>query len=156
MLIAPKKSQYALRAIFELAKRADHGLTKTGTISSAQSIPRRFLETILGHLKNKGLVTSKRGFYGGYALARPPGQITVGQVLGFLDDAKEPVECLVCISRSRCPFKGHCAFFPFWDRVNQAIRIICNQTTMQDLIDNEATAIQQCQRHRQSDQHHRP
>lgn len=156
MLMAPKKSQYALRAIFELAKRADQGLVKTGAISAAQAIPRRFLETILCDLKNKGLVTSKRGFFGGYALAYPPGQITVGQVLGMLGTTREPVECLLCISRNRCPFKGNCAFFPFWDRVNQAIRQICDQTTIQDLIDSEAKAMQQGQDQRQYGQHNRP
>jgi len=156
MLVAPKKSQYALRAVFELAKRADQGLVKTSAISAAQAIPLRFLETILSHLKNKGLVTSKRGFYGGYALARPPAQITVGQVLEFLDLARAPVECLVCISRSRCPFKGNCAFFPFWDQVSQAVRQICDHTTMQDLIDNEARLMPPGQDHRQSGQPNRP
>ena len=70
MLIPHKRGQYALRAIYELAKRMGEGPIKISDIASAQGIPRRFLEVILNQLKGSGIVKSKRGFYGGYALGQ--------------------------------------------------------------------------------------
>ena len=54
MLVPPKKNQYALRAIFELAKHMDQGPVKISDIAAAQSIPLRFLEVILNQLKASG------------------------------------------------------------------------------------------------------
>ena len=70
MPITPKKNQYALRAIFELAKHRGQGPKKISEIAEIQAIPLRFLEVILSQLKGSGLVESKRGFYGGYFLIR--------------------------------------------------------------------------------------
>ena len=66
-MLITQKHKYALRAIFELAKHRN-GHTKLADIADAQAIPLRFLEVIMAQLKRKGLVVSKRGFYGGYAL----------------------------------------------------------------------------------------
>ena len=54
MAITPKKNQYALRAIFELAKHMGKGPKKISEIAKAQAIPMRFLEVILGQLKGSG------------------------------------------------------------------------------------------------------
>jgi len=75
-----KKNQYALRAIFELAKYNGQGPQKISDIAQAQAIPVKFLEVILNQLKASGLVDSKRGFYGGYFLLRQPDAITVGSI----------------------------------------------------------------------------
>ena len=137
MPVAPKKTQYALRAIYELAKQRGKGPTKISAIAEAQAIPLRFLEVILSQLKGSGLVESKRGFYGGYALARSPENITVGDILRFMQGASSPIDCLACVSKSHCPFDGKCAFLAMWNKVNEAIFEIYDQTTIQDLLDKE-------------------
>ena len=71
MLITQKK-QYALRAIYELAKHKDRGPLKTAEIAEAQAIPLRFLEIILNRLKHADLVLAKRGYHGGFELQTPP------------------------------------------------------------------------------------
>jgi Rrf2 family protein len=137
MAITPKKNQYALRAIFELAKHQGKGPTKISEIAEVQAIPLRFLEVILSQLKGSGLVDSKRGFYGGYYLTRSPDKISVGDVLRFMDKHLSAENCVACISKSNCPFSGKCAFASMWNRVNDAIFEIYDSTTILDLLDNE-------------------
>lgn len=137
MLVPPKKNQYALRAIFELAKRTNQGPVKISDIATAQSIPRRFLEVILNQLKASGLVDSKRGFYGGYFLIRPPEEISVADVLLFLNRGFSGIDCIACVSKSSCPFDGQCAFSSMWIEVKDAALGIYSQTSFRDLIDRE-------------------
>ena len=77
MLIS-QKDRYALRALFELAKRHGGRPIKVAEIAAAQAVPARFLEVILTELKQAGFVTSRRGRYGGYLLAREPADLTIG------------------------------------------------------------------------------
>lgn len=140
MLVPPKKNQYALRAIFELAKHMDQGPVKISDIATAQSIPLRFLEVILNQLKASGIVDSKRGFYGGYFLVKPPNQVSVGDVLRFLSRDLSPRDCIACVSKISCPFDGRCAFSSMWIRVKEAAFSIYDETSFQDLIDQEQDA----------------
>jgi Rrf2 family transcriptional regulator, cysteine metabolism repressor len=134
MLTPHKKGQYALRAIYELARRKDEGPTKISTIAAAQGIPRRFLEVILNQLKGSGLVESKRGFYGGYFLSKPPDKITVGDVLRYLQKDQYRAGCLACVSKNACPFLERCAFTTLWQKVKTAAFEIYDATSMQDLL----------------------
>jgi Rrf2 family protein len=140
MLVPPKKNQYALRAIFELAKHMDQGPVKISDIATAQSIPLRFLEVILNQLKASGIVDSKRGFYGGYFLVKPPNQVSVGDVLRFLSRDLSSSDCIACVSKTSCPFDGRCAFSSMWIRVKKAAFNIYDETSFQDLIDREQDA----------------
>ena len=136
-MLVTQKNQYALRAIFELARRKGGGPTKTSEIARAQAIPVRFLEVILNQLKRSGIVESKRGYYGGYSLVRPPEDISVGDVFRFMQGAADSLHCMACETRSDCPFHGKCAFIPLWNRVQKAIFDVYDGTTLQDLLDNE-------------------
>ncbi|RPJ72127.1 MAG: Rrf2 family transcriptional regulator [Desulfobacteraceae bacterium] len=136
--MTPKKNQYALRAVFELAKRRGEGPTKISDIARAQVIPARFLEVILNKLKRSGLIESKRGFTGGYFLSRPPDTITVGDIMRFLDGPTAAMACAACTETSSCPsHRRGCAFSAMWNRVNQAVLSVYNDTTIQDLLDND-------------------
>ncbi len=78
---------YAVRAALELAAAAPGALTAE-KIATAQGIPIRFLQTILGDLQHATLVTSQRGREGGYRLALPPSEVSIARVMrieqGFL------------------------------------------------------------------------
>ena len=137
MAIIPKKNQYALRAIFELAKHKGKGPKKISEIAQAQAIPEKFLEVILNQLKASGWVESKSGFYGGYFLKSSPEDISVGDIIRFMQNSPNQVECVACISKGDCPFDGNCAFASMWNQVNDAMFKIYNETTVQDLINNE-------------------
>jgi Rrf2 family protein len=75
------KADYALRACIHLAAAEDEGHVKGERIAQAQEVPLKFLENILGELRQAGLVRSQRGAEGGYWLARPADEITLAQVI---------------------------------------------------------------------------
>lgn len=138
-MLITQKHKYALRAIFELARHYQRGgQVKLADIAEAQAIPLRFLEVIMAELKPSGLVASKRGYYGGYTLLRRPEDVSVGEIFRFLDDAQSRDRCNACDARENCPLHGECAFMPMWNRVQDAIYNVYDQTTIQDLLNNAA------------------
>ena len=135
MLIS-KKSRYALRAVFELAKHRGEGPIKIADIAKPQAIPQRFLEAILVQLKQAGLVESRRGSEGGYQLARDPENVTVGDVLRIVQGLPEPVEC-VGKPDAKCPMSMNCVFIPMWEKMMNAITDVYDSFTFKDLINEE-------------------
>ena len=79
------KTDYAVRAAVELAGAPDGTVVKAERIAEAQDIPLNFLENILAQLRQARIVESRRGPEGGYALARPPGEITLADVIRAID-----------------------------------------------------------------------
>jgi Rrf2 family cysteine metabolism transcriptional repressor len=114
------KGEYALQAIFDLALQPAGEPVKIADIARRQKIPQKFLELILSSLKQGGFVESRRGADGGYKLARLPEQITIGQVLAFLE-GKKP-------KRS-----AENAFTDVWKRVDASIAAILDHTTFAEL-----------------------
>ena len=119
-MLITKKNQYALRAVFELAKQQGKGPVKISHIAEAQAIPERFLEVILGQLKKSGYVKSKRGYQGGYVLVVSPDELTVGDLMRFLQKDIGEYECIAPIPEKKCPFQGGCVFYPMWKNVRDA------------------------------------
>jgi len=76
--------EYALRALCTLASRSGEYLT-ADELAASQGLPVRFLRAILNDLRRVGIVTSQRGNEGGYQLARPPSEITIGEVFRRLE-----------------------------------------------------------------------
>jgi Rrf2 family protein len=74
------RADYAMRAAVELAA-AGGGPVKGEALATAQGIPPKFLENILGDLRHARLVRSQRGAEGGYWLARPAEEITVADIV---------------------------------------------------------------------------
>ena len=132
-----QKCQYALRAVFDLAKRHGSGPTTVGEIAEAQAIPPRFLELILGQLRQGGFVESRRGVHGGYLLAVPPKSLVVGEIIRFIEGQVAPVRCVAAGIETDCPLYGHCAFIDMWSRACDAATKVYDTTTFQDLIDKE-------------------
>ena len=137
MLIS-QKCQYALRALFELAKRDGAGPIRIADVAKAQAIPLRFLEVILGQLKQGGFVQSQRGNRGGYSLARLTEDVTVGDVIRFIEGPLGPVVCALGSTESECPLYGSCVFLPMWEKVRAAISNVYDNTTLRDLVEQEA------------------
>ena len=134
-MLVPRKSQYALRAVFELAKRRGEGPVSIADIAEAQAIPPRFLEAILSQLRQAGIAASQRGKNGGYSLSRSPEDLTIGQVLRVIQGPVELVDCARDSSTERCPLSGDCVFWPVWERVREGVSQVYDNTTFQDLLD---------------------
>jgi Rrf2 family protein len=79
------KSDYAVRVVAELATAPPGEPIKGERLATAQDMPVKFLENILGSLRTAGLVASRRGAEGGYLLARPAEEISVADVIRAVD-----------------------------------------------------------------------
>lgn len=88
-----KKGKYGLKALVALAALGPDQLAQVGGIAERNNIPRKFLDTILGELRNAGFVHSRKGKSGGYGLARPAEEIMVGHVVRVLDGPLAPIPC---------------------------------------------------------------
>jgi Rrf2 family protein len=124
------KSEYALKAVFDLASQYLHDRQPSGPmppvkiaeIAKRQKIPQKFLELILAGLKQSGFVDSRRGAEGGYLLARNPDAITVGEVLKTVENVKS----------SGRPSKDD-PFTEIWERVDNAVSDVLDRTTFGDM-----------------------
>jgi Rrf2 family transcriptional regulator, cysteine metabolism repressor len=116
------KGEYALQAIFDLATQPVGEPVKIADIATRQKIPQKFLELILASLKQGGFVESRRGAEGGYRLARPADQITIGEVLKFVEGGKK--------AKRTTPD----AFSDIWKRVDLAISGVLDRTTFAELV----------------------
>ncbi len=132
-----QKCQYAIRAVFELARRHGEGPVKISDIAEAQAIPLRFLEVILSQLRRVGLVQSKRGAEGGYLMARRPERVTVGEIVKFMEGPQVPVACMTDKDAGGCILYGNCVFIGMWKRVAKAVSEVYDETSFQDLVDDE-------------------
>lgn len=136
-----QKCQYALRALFELAKREKEGVVRSADIAANQAIPKRFLEVILHQLRQGGFVDSQRGKEGGFFLSRPADNITIGEVIRFIDGPINPVDCQLNKPRGRCQLTGGCVFSSLWDEARTALEQVYDTKTLRDLVDREEALL---------------
>jgi Rrf2 family cysteine metabolism transcriptional repressor len=129
-----QKCQYALRAVFELSVRASDAPVKIGDIAEAQAIPVRFLEVILNQLKRGGFLESRRGNAGGYALARSPDKLTMGEIIRFVEGPFHVVSCTTGHSEDPCPLYGDRVFLEVWEEATKAMADVFDRTSFRDLI----------------------
>jgi Rrf2 family protein len=130
-----QKCQYGLRAVLELSLRIGQGPVKTGDIAKAQAIPLKFLEAILVELKHGGFVESRRGVNGGYLLLGKPSELSVDQIITFIDGPIMPVDCVGGGSSVDCPQKNRCVFLDMWVEARDAVAAVYSGTTFQDLVE---------------------
>ena len=118
------KGEYALQALFDLTVQKPGEPVKIADIARRQKIPQKFLELILASLKQGGFVESRRGAEGGYLLARAPENITVGEVVRFIEGAADRT------ARTR---GGDSPFAEMWERVDAAVSDVIDRTSFADL-----------------------
>jgi len=96
------KGKYGLKALIHLAGIRPGELALVTDIAVSNNIPKKFLDAILGELRNAGFVYSKKGKGGGYTLARPASEIRVGHVIRVLDGPLAPLPCASRTAYRRC------------------------------------------------------
>ncbi len=87
------KGKYGLKAMVHLAGLGPDALAQVADVAEANAISKKFLDHILTELRHAGLVYSKKGKGGGYALARPAHEIRVGAIVRVLDGPLAPIPC---------------------------------------------------------------
>ena len=97
-----KKGKYGLKALVYLSGIPVGQLAFVNDIAVRNKIPKKFLDAILGELRNAGFVQSRKGKDGGYRLARPASEIKIGHVVRVLDGPLAPIACASLSSYERC------------------------------------------------------
>lgn len=97
-----RKGKYGLKALVYLAYLQPGQFNLVGDIAAKNNIPKKFLDAILGELRNAGFVQSRKGKVGGYRLARPAREIMVGHVVRVLDGPLAPIACASRTRYERC------------------------------------------------------
>ncbi len=131
-----KRGEYGLKALIDLAAQADpQAATQIKEIAQRQQIPVKFLEQILLTLKNAGVLRSRAGVGGGYYLAKPPAEITLGQVVRVLDGPLAPISCVsqTAYERCVCEDEATCGLRLAMLDVRNAIADILDRTTLADV-----------------------
>ncbi len=105
-------------------------------LSDRENIPIKFLEQILLSLRHAGLLTSKRGVGGGYALLRAPGEISVGEIIRTLDGPLAPVPCAAQppTERCSCPDPRSCPLRALMITVRENLTAMLDAQTLEDLL----------------------
>ena len=140
MYAISKKTKYALRALFELARRYQQGPVLIAELAQHHQIPKKFLESILLELRNTGILGSKKGKGGGYFLARAPGSIRIGEVIRSLDGPMAPVPCVSQTAYrtcDECEDEATCGIRALMQDVRDATAKILDEESLEDLLKRE-------------------
>jgi Rrf2 family protein len=141
-----KRGEYGLRAMIALAEPAPKSeapaMLQIREISEREQISSKFLEQILLTLKNSGLLHSKMGVGGGYYLARPAGEITLGQIFRILDGPVAPIRCVsqMAYESCGCPDEETCGLRLVMSDVRNSIADILDNTSLADVTKRQDTA----------------
>ena len=133
-----KRGEYGLRAMMALAVPGPDGkppVLQIREIAEREQMPGKFLEQILLALKNAGLLHSKMGVGGGYHLARPAAEISLGQIVRVLDGPLAPVKCVsqMAYEPCGCPDEETCGLRLVMGDVRNAISEVLDGTSLADV-----------------------
>jgi Rrf2 family protein len=132
-----KRTKYALRALYSLARQHGGEPVLIATLAREERIPLKFLEAILLELKTHGIVESRKGRHGGYRLNKAPSEITIGSVVRVLEG---PLAPLPCASETafhpceECEDAMRCGTRTVMREVRDAIAAILDGTTLADVV----------------------
>ncbi|MBN2548380.1 MAG: Rrf2 family transcriptional regulator [Anaerolineales bacterium] len=135
-----KRGEYGLRAMIDIATalRSDPGrnVVQIKEIAERQHIPPKFLEQTLLTLKNAGMLRSRMGVGGGYYLAHPPEEISLGQIVRVLDGPLAPIPCVsqTAYEQCGCPNELTCGLRMVMLDVRNAISNILDYTTLETVM----------------------
>jgi Rrf2 family protein len=126
------RSRYGTRMLLDMAQHCDKGHVQIGDIAKRQDISVKYLEQLIIPLKKANYVKSVRGPKGGHMLAKPPEEITVGEIVDVLEGGINLTDCLespdVCDRSSSCLTRG------IWKTATKAMYNELHSITLSDMI----------------------
>lgn len=127
------KGRYGLRALIDLALYSENETVSIQSIARRQNISDSYLEQLMRKLRSAGLIVSVRGAQGGYKLARPANEISVGDVLRALEGSLEAVTCGG--EDNSCQGADLCVTKFVWERINSSIRDTIDSIKLSQLVE---------------------
>ncbi len=131
-----KRSEYALRALLDLANASPGAWVPLKELAARNNLPPKFLEQILLPLRNVGIARSQVGPGGGYSLGREASEITLGEVMRILDGRLAPVSCLsqIAYESCSCPDEASCLLRLAMTEVRTAIVDVVDRLSLADVV----------------------
>ncbi len=126
------KTHYGLMACHILGKNYPDSPVSASMLESYISVSGKYLEKIMRMLSSRGIVTASRGASGGYYLAKPPKEISIGDIVRALEDDMEIIECVKDDGKCKC-----CPSSGVWKRLYEGINNLLDQMNLQQMIDGE-------------------
>ena len=132
-----KKTKYGIKALTHLAGQENQAPVQIATISEAENISQKFLESILLTLKKNGILSSKKGKGGGYYLLKEAKDISMVNVMRVLEG---PIAMVPCVSLNYyekcddCPDEHACSVHKLMIEVRDSTLDIFNNKSLADLI----------------------
>jgi Rrf2 family iron-sulfur cluster assembly transcriptional regulator len=130
------RSRYGTRLMVDMAQHYGQGPLHLANIASRQGISVKYLEQIIIPLKKANYIHSVRGPKGGHVLAKPPGEITVGEIVAVLEDGINLVECLE--DNGACQRAEICLTRQVWQEAARAMFAKLYSITLADLVQRES------------------
>ncbi len=126
------RSRYGTRMMLDLAQHYDQGPVQIGAVSKRENISVKYLEQLIIPLKKANFIKSVRGPKGGHMLAKPPEEITVGEIVRILEGGINLSSCIenpeVCDRTTRCLTRG------VWEEATKAMYDKLNSVTLSKMI----------------------
>ena len=129
------KTRYGTRLMLDLARRYREGFVQLRDIAQHQQISLKYLEQIVIPLKRAQYIKAIRGAKGGYRLAKPPHQITMGEIVGLLEDGRELIECVA--DPTVCDRSEDCLTRTLWKETTDVMFEKLDGITLTDLLATE-------------------
>ncbi len=131
------KGKYSLKALAHLAGLEPGATTQALDIAEANNIPKKFLDAILGELRNAGFIYSRKGPGGGYMLARAPSEIKIGHVIRTIDGPLAPIACASRTAYQACRDCNDvktCTVRLMMTQVRDAMSDVLDRVTLADMV----------------------
>lgn len=128
------RGRYGLKAMYQLAIHYGEGPVALKQIADKENLSENYLEQLVSQLRREGLLKSVRGAQGGYMLAMPPNEITVGNVLRVLEGNLAPADCII-EEDYECEKEENCITKFVWIKIKESIDEVVDSITLQDMLD---------------------
>ncbi|MEO1402943.1 MAG: RrF2 family transcriptional regulator [Cyanobacteria bacterium J06635_1] len=123
------RGHYSVKALLDLSLQPTNTLASVNTVAQRQNLPAPYLEKLFLDLRRAGLVKSTRGAHGGYQLAKPPAEISLGQILEAVGEASAP------LAQTTMPVEQaeDWVTMTLWRRLNQKLREALYSISLEEL-----------------------
>lgn len=133
------RTRYATRILLDLAEHAGAGPVPVSDVAARTGITPQFIEQIMKSLRRCGLVVSRRGVAGGYALAADPAAISLGAIVRCTEEIQDLAPCVD--EAERCHRAQGCRTRQAWQRVARVLFAELDAISLGELLNGD---VQRC------------
>jgi Rrf2 family protein len=124
-----KRGHYSVKALLDLSLQSPRASASVNAIAQRQNLPAPYLEKLLIELRRANLVVSVRGAHGGYRLAKPAAEISLGEILMAVGETAAPLPRYT----PDCDQAEDWVTFSIWRRLHEKMTAALNSITLEDL-----------------------